>query len=158
MAPAPAARPRPTFVLTTEGGVKATYQVALLPPFTQHRLLTKFLPPVAARAGVVSDRGTTALVAAMISALGDIPEADHDMVIDTLLSTVSRRADGEGNWAQVWVPGSKTFMFDDIGLQDMYAILREVVEHTYGNFFVKMQAEMLRMRQEREALESGTKP
>lgn len=64
-------------------------------------------------------------VAGAVSEIAKLPDEDFNFVIDQVMLLVTRKS-GAG-FAPVWAGGTKTFMFDDIDLVAMVAILKEVI-------------------------------
>lgn len=72
------------------------------------------------------------IIAKLVTAVGEMTDANSDYVIMTCMSSVSRKE--KGAWARV-LSGAGDLMFADIELPAMLQIVGKVLEFNFGNFF-----------------------
>lgn len=76
---------------------------------------------------------TVDLLAPMLEALAEMPEADCNYILSKCLSVV-QRAVGGGRWSAVWNENANRMMFEDLDLALLIQLTLEVLQENLGNF------------------------
>ncbi|PTR06444.1 hypothetical protein C8K11_12057 [Novosphingobium sp. GV055] len=113
----------------------ATYRLASLDPMSQFHITRRIAPAMAAFQKGVAEIGdgeaSGAIMASIMSALGELSDADAEYVIGRCLAEC-RRKNGEA-WAKVWAGGR--LMFDDIQMPGMIRLTFETIRENMADFF-----------------------
>lgn len=104
-----------------------TYRLGTLSAMTQMHVMRR-VAPIMASAGDSENA-----LAGMLSALGEMSDADVEYVIGKCLADCMRKQDGDAGWSAVWRSGA--LMFEDIGAKGMFALTRATLEANLADFF-----------------------
>lgn len=63
-----------------------------------------------------------------------LPDEDVNYIVNSCLSTVQRKQDGDRGWANIWNASAKRPLFEDIGMVEMLTISGHVIMDALGNF------------------------
>ncbi len=121
----------------TEIGGK-TYRLGSLDAMKQFHV-TRRLAPVLARlreAGADADGGD--IMAVLLTAVGELSDADSEYVIKTCLAVCSRQIEGGAGYAAV-VRGGQ-FMFGDMTMPDMLQLTWAVLQANLADFFTAFRS------------------
>lgn len=76
----------------------------------------------------------TRVIGPVLRAIGQMPEADVDYVLEKCLRTVERHVSGDTGWAVVWAPGAG-LMFQDLGMPAMVVLVWHALRTNLADFF-----------------------
>lgn len=119
------------------------YQFGKLPAMTQWNVLRRVAPAIVGVLGLANVKAAAdneldakdlvTKIEPFLAAMAKLSDADNEYVIDTCLSVVKRKVDGDRGWAQVGT--SNALMFDDISMLVMLRLVFETGRENLAGFF-----------------------
>lgn len=125
-----------------------TYRVGKIDARRQWHLVRRVAPALVGVVGiasltneegqVVNPRAMIEKIEPFLAALGKMSDEDTDYVLDTCLSVVQRKIEGDRGWSSVGSGGA--LMFDDIDLAVMMRLAFEAGRENLSGFFDALQS------------------
>lgn len=112
-----------------------SYRLAKLDAMTQFHI-TRRLGGVLAAIRSGSEGGD--ILAILMQAIGELPDADCEYVISRCLSGCTRRQEGDAGWASVY--RHNQLMFADIAMPDMLRLTWATLQSNLSDFFTSLRS------------------
>jgi hypothetical protein len=115
-----------------------SYRLAKLDAMTQFHI-TRRLGGVLAAIRSGSESGD--VLAILMQAIGELPDADCEYVISRCLTGCMRRQDGDAGWAPVF--RHSQMMFADVTMPDMLRLTWATLQANLSDFFTSLRSDSL---------------